>query len=163
MTKQIPNSLVYAMDDFIEFTAQAITDITAPFYRGKREEFPIDQTVTAENAFFSTILFCMSREVTPRIDDIQACGIQSFRSSDEIYMRALDIYDLWRQAGLECAILFYCEKMNDIIARNAVRKASAGYALIGDMKSRQKDIYEALCQTDEKFLYRNRFDKTYTL
>lgn len=162
MTKQIPTSFVYAMDDFISFTANTLEEITLPFYKRKDSSYPIDEPVKAMNAFYSTILFCLSREVTPRQDDIEACGIKSIQPIEYLYMRALDIYDLWRQSGLECAVTLYCNKINDIVARTAANKAQ-GYALIGDLTKKKREIFDALCKEDNRILVRNLSDRTFVL
>ena len=163
MTKQIPTSFIYAMDDFLSFTTKTLEDVTTPYYRGKKEDYPIDDSVKSLNAFYSTILFCLSRDITPRQDDIEACGIKSFHSTEELYMRALDIYDLWRQTGLEESVILYCNKMNDIVSQSAISKTKESYALVGDISKRKRDIFDALCKTDSRIYLQNSFDKTYTL
>ena len=49
MTKQIPTSFIYAMDDFLSFTTKTLEDVTTPYYRGKKEDYPIDDSVKSLN------------------------------------------------------------------------------------------------------------------
>ena len=164
MTKQTPIAINHQLKEFISYTNDLLHQSTVPFFRGPLSKgYPVDKKTLAQNAYYATILFFIARDITPRSDDLEEYYTDDNLTPEESYQKALDIYDLWRQSGLEDAVLFYCQKVNDIIAKRSIEKTTAGYALISDFKARHNDIYEALTNVNLEIFERIYSDKTYTL